>query len=177
MKLTKICVFCSACEVKEYLDLGYQVGKTLAQNGFTTITGGGPGVMNTVNQGAFEHKGESWAIQIAKEPFVGTFYTKTETHQDFGTQNKRILEIGDAFLVLPGGLGTILEFLAITQRKKFGELKMNTPMILLGNFYQKLNEFIKEIEQKGFIKEPLNLLYQFAQTPDEAITLLKSYQN
>ena len=77
-------------------------------------------------------------------------------------------------MALPGGLGTILEILEITQKKKFKEIPTKTPMVMVGDYFQKLIKLIEKVKQEGFIAEELNNLYSFAETPEKVIKILKN---
>jgi hypothetical protein len=177
MKVIKnIVVFGGAFAHEDYLELSYSVGKLLAENGYVTITGGGTGMMEQVNKGAFEAGGESQGICIqfdGEEP-PGDYFTYKKTYKTFDERHNALLSLGDAFIVLPGGLGTILEALTITQQKKFGELPMDTPLVFVGEFFQNLDSLFKDIVDQGFIQDDLKELYQFVHTPEEMIGVVKS---
>jgi len=157
--------------------MAHVIGSLIAKEGYVTLTGGGPGMMREVNKGAKEGGGESWGICIEhrSEEIILDYFTYHEIHDRFDERNDRLLSLGDAFIVLPGGLGTVVEALQITQRKKFSEISPKTPLILIGDFYQKLTEVFDEMYKQGFISDALADLYQFVQTPEEMITILKNY--
>lgn len=74
--------------------------------------------------------------------------------------------------MLPGGLGTILEALDITQRKKFNEVKISQPLIFVGSFFRPLTKVFKQIAKEGFIPDSLDDLYQYAKNPKEVVEVL-----
>lgn len=173
----KIVVFGGANAPEAYQQIAYEIGTALAQHGYDTLTGGGPGMMREVNRGAKEAGGESWGICIEHraEEIILDYFTYHEVHERFDERNDRLLSLGDAFIVLPGGLGTVVEALQITQRKKFSEIPPKTPLILVGKFYQKLTDVFEEMYTQGFISDTLSDLYQFVQTPEEMIVILDNY--
>lgn len=172
--IKKIVTFCSANNTSEYFELAYKTGKVLAENNFTVITGGGPGLMQKVNQGAFECRGESIGICIKKkDEKLHKYFTKTEMFESFDKRHSKLLNLGDAYIVLPGGLGTILEALEITQRKRFGEINVNKPLIFIGDFFKDFLNFLKDLEKKGFISEDKSNSYYFAKNPNDLIKILK----
>lgn len=173
----KIVVFGGANAPDPYPSMAYSIGRLIGQEGYVTLTGGGPGIMREVNRGAKEVGGESWGICIEHraEQIILDYFTYHEVHERFDERNDRLLGLGDAFVVLPGGLGTVVEALQITQRKKFSEIPPKTPLILIGGFYQKLSEVFDEMHSQGFITDSLADLYQFVQTPEEMITIIKNY--
>lgn len=173
----QIAVFAGANAPDHYLELAFNVGMNLADNGFTTITGGGPGMMRAVNRGAYQAGGTSWGICIKhrEEQIIPDFFHHHEVYERFDERNDRLLSLGDAFIVLPGGLGTIVEALQITQRKKFREVSPHTPLLFLGSFYEPLSSVFKKIEDEGFISDELSDLYEFVDTTESMIERLSLY--
>lgn len=172
-----IAVFAGASAPDTYLELAHNVGKILAEAGYVVITGGGPGMMRAVNRGAFEAKGESWGICIKHraEEIIPDFFTKHETYDRFDERNDKLLSLGDAFVVLPGGIGTIVEALQITQRKKFREISPFTPLLLVGQYYEELTHVFGKMQEEGFISDALEDLYQYVQSIEEMIAVLEKY--
>lgn len=173
----RVAVFAGANAPDSYIELASHVGMTLADKGFVTITGGGPGMMRAVNRGAYQAGGQSWGICInhRAEQIIPDFFHHHEIYERFDERNDRLLELGHAFVVLPGGLGTIVEALQITQRKKFREVSPHTPLIFLGNFYESLTAVFKKIKDEGFISDDLSDLYQFVDTADLMGEILARY--
>ncbi len=126
-----------------YYNSAYEVGKLLAQNGFTTITGGGPGIMEAANKGAFEAGGESVGINMRweKGERVNNFVTKS-TGFFFPFVRKLIITSpSKAFVFFPGGFGTLhqlFELLTLMETKKIPLV----PIILVGSdFWKPLLEY------------------------------------
>lgn len=173
----QVAVFAGANAPDKYLNLAFNVGMALADHGYVTITGGGPGMMRAVNRGAFQAGGVSWGICIKHraEQIIPDFFHHHEVYEQFDERNDRLLSLGDAFIVLPGGLGTIVEALQITQRKKFKEVSPLTPLLFLGTFYEPLTGIFKKIEDEGFISDNLQNLYEFVETSESMIEHLQKY--
>lgn len=173
----KIVVFGGASAPEPYPLLAYEIGKLLAEEGYVSLTGGGPGMMREVNRGAKDAGGQSWGICIEHraESLVLDHFTYHEVHEGFDERNDRLLSLGDAFVVLPGGLGTIVEALQITQRKKFEEIPSCTPLLFIGDFYKNLDSVFASIYDGGFITDKLEELYTFIDTPQTMIESLKRY--
>ncbi len=173
----KVVVMCGAHAPGKYVRLASQTGKLLAENDYVTITGGGPGMMEAVNKGAFESNGESWGIGIDHpEDKPGPYFTYFEKHKGFDIRHKILMGKAQAFMVLPGGLGTILETLEVTQKKKFREIDFNVPLVLVHSYFEPLKNLIKIVAKKGFLKEPLEKLCHFVNSPQEAIMFLNKYR-
>lgn len=157
----KIVVFGSASTNNpKYLQQGYEVGKALAAAGFVTITGGGPCMMAEVNRGAFEAKGESWGICVRKTgEKPNNFLTRTEMYDNFPSRHKMLLNMGEAFVALPGGLGTLHEVLEITQYKKFKLIQTSTPLIFYGDFFKDFISFANLLSKEGFLQTNLHEVF------------------
>ncbi|EKD42968.1 MAG: hypothetical protein ACD_72C00517G0002 [uncultured bacterium] len=132
-----------------YYNAAYEVGKMLAQNGFTTITGGGPGVMEAANKGAFEAGGESVGINMRTEKSerVNNYLT-TSTGFFFPFVRKLIITApSKAFIFFPGGFGTLhqlFELLTLQETKKMPLI----PTILVGrDFWQPLLDYFHILYQ------------------------------
>lgn len=172
-KHKNVVVFSGANAHDDYNNLAYSVGKLLAQNSFVTITGGGSGLMTQVNKGALEHGGESIGICVnypGKE--CNRYVTSSKSYDTFSKRHDALIRMGDAYVVLPGGLGTLLEIVEITQLKKFGEVAMEAPLLLVSPYYKNLTQQISWMKETGFINEDLHDLYTYVETPDDMIALL-----
>lgn len=176
MKLSinpKVSVFCGAQSPAKYLDLAYVVGKALADNEFVTVTGGGSGMMAQVNRGAKEHGGESWGIAIYKDTVEGRpFCDHYEIHDDLVPRQQALIEVGDAFVALPGGIGTVFEVLEMSLKKRFGRVSYETPVILLTHYFDDLLITLEKMHNEGFIKDSIRDLFVFAEDVDDMIRVL-----
>ncbi len=123
--------------------MAYDIGKLLAQNGFTTITGGGPGVMEAANKGAFDAGGESVGINMRweKGERINNYVTKSAGFFFPFVRKLIITSPSKAFIFFPGGFGTLhqlFELLTLQETKK-NEL---VPIILVGSdFWKPLLEY------------------------------------
>lgn len=107
----------------------------LAEMGCDIITGGGPGLMQAANQGAASGAGncESVGIRVALpfEQDVNAFVTQAFEHRTFFTRLHQFVLTSDAFIVAPGGIGTVLETLMIWQLLQVRHLQ-DAPLLLVG---------------------------------------------
>lgn len=107
------------------------------------ITGGGPGLMQAANEGAKladpNHSQRSLGIRV-ELPFeqdVNAFVTQSFEHRTFFTRLHQFVLMSDAFVVVPGGIGTVLETMMVWQLLQVQKLH-NTPLILAGKMYADL---------------------------------------
>ena len=164
-------------EDHEYYQSAREFGKRIAQIGFTTMTGGGPGIMEAANRGAFENGGRSVGCNI-RLPFeqVGNKYVHTSvTFEHFFVRKALLTKYSYAFIIMPGGFGTMDEFfetLTLVQTKTI----TGFPIVLFGmEFYQDMWEAIQDMAEKGTIsKEDLDLVL-FTDNIDEAMDHIIKY--
>jgi uncharacterized protein (TIGR00730 family) len=123
-----------------------RVAAVLAALGCDIITGGGPGLMQAANEGAAAGGGQARSVGIRVDlPFeqeVNAFVGQAFEHQTFFTRLHQFVLTSDAFLVAPGGIGTVLETLMIWQLLQVQHLT-DTPLILVGRMWPGLVEWAR----------------------------------
>jgi len=144
-----ISVFGSARTKPEdpYYQLAVDVAKRLVEAGFGVITGGGPGIMEAANKGAYMNGGLSVGLNInlpfeqSHNPYVDP--DKNIDHRYFFVRKVMFVKYAQAFVAMPGGFGTLdelFEVLTLIQTKKI----TNVPVILVGKeFWQGLVDWVK----------------------------------
>jgi uncharacterized protein (TIGR00730 family) len=113
-----------------------RVAAALAEMDCDIITGGGPGLMQAANEGAASRRAQSVGIRV-ELPFeqeVNAFVTEAFEHRTFFTRLHQFVLASDAFLVAPGGIGTVLEMMLIWQLLQVRHLE-NRPLILVGSMW------------------------------------------
>jgi uncharacterized protein (TIGR00730 family) len=119
------------------------VAEELTHMGCDIITGGGPGLMAAANEGT--KRADSNAldrsvgirVQLPFEQDVNAFVSQAYEHRTFFTRLHQFVLMSDAFVVMPGGIGTVLEAMMIWQLLQVGHLQ-DTPLILAGKMYAEL---------------------------------------
>ncbi len=118
----------------------------LAGMGCDIITGGGPGLMQAANEGAATAPDRARSVGIRVDlPFeqeVNAFVTQAFEHRTFFTRLHQFVLASDAFIVAPGGIGTVLETMMIWQLLQVRHLE-NTPLILVGKMWPGLIEWAR----------------------------------
>jgi uncharacterized protein (TIGR00730 family) len=147
--ITKCVTVYGSARFKEdhlYYKLARSMGKALAENGFTVMTGGGPGIMEAANRGAKEGGGPSLGCNI-KLPFEQKVnpYVDMKAEFDFFFTRKVILRKNSvAYVLMPGGFGTmdeIFEVLTLLQTRKLP----TRPVVCMGNnFWEHMRRFLRE---------------------------------
>ncbi|HVJ30210.1 MAG TPA: LOG family protein [Gammaproteobacteria bacterium] len=115
-----------------------RVAAALARMGCDIVTGGGPGLMQAANEGAASAGGNARSLGIRVSlPFEQTsnaFITESFEHRTFFTRLHQFVLTSDAFVVAPGGIGTVLELVMIWQLLQVNHLR-DTPLVLIGKIW------------------------------------------
>ncbi len=154
-----------------YYALGRRVGSSLAEIGFTVMTGGGPGIMEAANRGAKEAGGRSVGcnVTLAREQEPNPYLDRWTTIHYFFLRKVFLFKYSYAFVALPGGAGTmdeLFEAITLIQTKKIGSF----PIVLMGvDYWEPLVEFMKEMVEEGTISESDLHLFLVTDSVKEAI--------
>lgn len=124
-----------------------RVAAALAEMGCDIITGGGPGLMQAANEGAESGGGDGSRsmgirVDLPFEQEVNSFVELAFEHRTFFTRLHHFVLASDAFVVAPGGIGTVLELTLIWQLLQVRHLE-NTPLILVGQMWPGLVEWAR----------------------------------
>lgn len=162
-------------ENHEYYELTRRAAAEVAKLGFTILTGGGKGLMEAANRGAKDVGGKSVGcnivLPIEQEP--NAYLDKWVKIRYFFVRKTLLIKYSFAFIVVPGGFGTLDEFfeaLTLTQTKKINQF----PIIVFDRTYHKdLLEHIEQMKKKNTIsKEDLDLIL-VTDSIEEALTFIK----
>jgi hypothetical protein len=174
-----ITVFGSARFTEEhpYYQQAREFGRRIAALGMTTLTGGGPGIMEAANRGAYESNGQSVGCNIVLpfEQKENPYLHYTVTFEHFFVRKVLLVKYSYAFIIMPGGFGTmdeLFETLTLVQTNTISQF----PIILFGkSFYQPLmNTIDKMLEEKTISASDLELLL-FTDSVDEAMAHIQKY--
>jgi uncharacterized protein (TIGR00730 family) len=153
-----------------------RIGQLLAENGFSVITGGNPGVMEAANKGAFSAKGKSIGlnIELPFEQKPNPYANITLSFRYFFVRKVMFVKYAVAYIILPGGFGTmdeLLESVTLIQTHKIKPF----PVILVGSKYWKgLLDWIKQVVLKEEKISPADLdILQLIDEPEEVVRTIK----
>lgn len=155
-----------------YYQLALEVGKLLAQNGYTVMTGGGPGIMEAANRGAKLGKGMSVGcnIYIPEEQHPNLYLDKWITFHYFFVRKVMLTKYSSAFVVLPGGFGTLDELFEMATLIQTGKIR-HFPLVLMGiDYWKPLIDFmINTLAAHATIDvDDINKIY-ITDSPQEAL--------
>lgn len=164
-------------ESHAYYSESRHIARRVAQLGFTVMTGGGPGLMEAANRGAKEVGGRSVGCNIMEpdEQAPNKFLDKWVSIRYFFVRKTLLIKYSYAFIVLPGGFGTMDEFfeaVTLTQTKK----KLRFPIIIFDrDFHKDLMDYIEWMKYKKTISDEDLKLILVTDSIDEAIDFIKEH--
>jgi uncharacterized protein (TIGR00730 family) len=161
-----------------------RLARILAEMGCDIVTGGGPGLMQAANEGAAEAgeagRSHSWGVRIDLpfEQDVNPFVEQAFEHRTFFTRLHQFVIMSDAFVVVPGGVGTALETLMIWQLQQVRHIDDRTPLILIGKMYARLVDWAREymLRPEFTLASPEDMDIPLClNTADEAIDVIRKH--
>ena len=156
-----------------------ETGELLARNGYSVITGGGPGIMEAANRGAFEAGGISVGcnIELPHEQHSNSYLTLSLKFKYFFVRKTMFVKYSNAFIIFPGGFGTLdelFEALTLIQTHKIHDF----PVVLFGSVYWKemLDWLRGPMLAEGKIVEDDFRKLHLTDSPAEVIEMLRLYE-
>lgn len=164
----------------KYYIIGQEIAYKLAQKGYGIITGGGPGIMEAANKGAFDANGKSVGLNIdlpfeqQSNPYIDP--DKLINFDYFFVRKVMFVKYAQGFVVLPGGFGTfdeLFEAITLVQTEKVGRF----PIVLVGkSFWSGLMDWIKTtvLEEKNISPKDIDL-FAIVDTAEEAVKVIDDF--
>ncbi len=153
-----------------------KLGKLLAKSGYSVITGGGPGIMEAANRGAYEvdpNKSIGINIQLPAEQRVNKYVTHAKGFNYFFTRKVMLAASAQAYVFFPGGFGTCDEFfemITLIQTEK----AQPVPVCLMGaDFWAPMLEQVDRFIKEGTIAKADRKLFHVCETAEEAMKFVK----
>jgi uncharacterized protein (TIGR00730 family) len=160
-----------------YYQLARETGSLLAKAGFAVLTGGGPGIMEAANRGAHEAGGVSYGlnIKLPHEQAANPYVDESVDFRYFFVRKMMLVKYSCAYVVAPGGLGTLdelFEAATLIQCGKIGPF----PLVLIGReFWTGLKDYLLFMVKQGVFETSEVGFGRIVDTPEEAVeTVLRS---
>ncbi len=164
-----------------YYKLAEEIAKKLVNAGFGVITGGGPGIMEAGNKGAYESNGKSvgLGIELPFEQFVNQYVDRDKmlTFDYFFVRKVVFMKYAQGFIAMPGGFGTmdeLFEALTLIQTHKVARF----PVVLVGSdYWNGLLDWIKQtmLAKENNINAEDLFLFKLVDTADDAVNYILDY--
>ena len=178
-----ICVFGSASKNidKKFIEMGEHLGEELAKRGHKLVYGAGStGMMGAVARGFkkgngkilgiipkfFEEKGYE-GINYECDRFV---YTQSMSERKMTMSN-----MCDAYIIVPGGIGTFEEFFEVLTLKQLNVHRKAIVVFDMDGYYKEMNQMMKAAIEKEFVRDECDKLYVTKKTEEEVINYLENY--
>ncbi|MBK4147619.1 LOG family protein [Corynebacterium macginleyi] len=150
-----------------------ELGRKLAESAYAVITGGGPGIMEAANKGAHEAAGLSvgLGIELPHEQGLNKYVDLGLNFRYFFARKTMFLKYSQAFVCLPGGMGTMDEFFEVLCMVQTGKVT-NYPIVLMGTeYWSGLLEWMKNtLAADGYINEDDQELFLLTDDPAVAVS-------
>jgi len=160
-----------------YYELARKMGAAIARLGFTVMTGGGPGIMEAANRGAKEAGGRSVGcnIELPFEQRPNAYLDRCVTMHYFFVRKTLLVKYSYAFVVLPGGAGTLDELFEALTLIQTGKIK-NFPVVVMGtDYWRELTGLIDKMVATGMISpSDLKLVYA-TDSVEDAVAHIQAY--
>ncbi|HSR54432.1 MAG TPA: TIGR00730 family Rossman fold protein [Acidobacteriota bacterium] len=163
-------------ENHRYYQLGRAAGRHIAQAGFTVMTGGGPGIMEAANRGAKDVDGRSIGcnIKLPREQHPNPYLDESIDFCYFFVRKVMLVKYSYAFVVLPGGFGTMDEIFETVTLIQTGKIRQ-FPIILMGtDYWQPLIDVLREkfVGERTISPRDVDLLH-LTDSPEEAAEIAR----
>lgn len=174
---------CNPGSKPEYVQAAEELGRWIGSNGHSLVFGAGAtGIMGAVSTSTLENGGKAYGVTTGfLEEMEGTTtgLTSLEIVPTISVRRAHMMEMADAFVILPGGPGTLEELSEIMSLIRVDQLKEPMVFVNVCDFFGPLNRFLENIFNNGFIEEHgLKLMQRrirWANTVQECVMYLEGY--
>lgn len=174
-----VTVFGSARMARDnpWYELARATGRALAQAGFAVMTGGGPGLMEAANRGAQEGGGLSLGctIRLPYEEAANPYVDHTVAFDHFFVRKVMLVKYSQAFVMLPGGFGTLDEMFETLTLIQTGKIH-RFPVVAMGrDFWRHFRTFLEDgLHAYGAISMRDTEILRVTDAPEEAVAIIKA---
>lgn len=179
----KITVFCGANNGKSelYIKNATELGEWIADNNHTLVYGGGKvGLMGVIADTVLKNNGEVIGIMpqfLVDREISHTGITEFIIVDDMSVRKDKLVDLGDVFIALPGGPGTLEEISQVISWVRVG--KKDAPCILMNveGYYDFLEQYFDKMVEEGFLTREDRVRTLFADSVDEMQEFIRNYNN
>ncbi len=179
----KISVFAaSSSKIPEkYFEAARELGKLIATSGNELVFGaGGIGLMGAMADEALKNKGRVTGVIpkfMVENGWGHNSIDETIVTPDMNSRKKKIFEISDAVIALPGGVGTLEELTEAITLKQLSQFKGPIVILNTNGFYNTLLQYFDQLISQNFMRPEHKKIWDVAETPTEAIRCVTEYKD
>ena len=166
---------------KIYIDAAERLGDLIASEGHNIVYGGGGiGLMGAMADKALKKGAKITGVIPSFMQENGWGHNKIDeliVTEDMGSRKKKMFELSDAIIALPGGIGTLEELTEAITMKQLGLFKGALVIINTSGFYEDLIFFLQGLIRKGFMHKAHRGIWEIASTPEEALDAIRNYND
>jgi hypothetical protein len=158
-------------------DLARELGRRLGGAGFSIVTGGGPGVMEGANRGAMEAGARSAGlnIRLPEEQEPNPYQTLSLNFRYFFVRKVMLVKYATAFVLFPGGYGTLDEFFETITLMQTGKIRRFPMLLIGGDYWPGLARWIDDVlVDRALISPADRHLFQIVDDPDEIVRIVQA---
>jgi len=163
-----------------YYQLAEEIARALSDAGFSVITGGGPGIMEAGNKGAYGGKSPSVGlnIQLPHEQHTNPYQDISQTFHHFFARKVMFVKFASAYVVMPGGFGTMDELMEALTLVQTGKTRRIPIILVCEPFWRGLLDWFRSVMVSGKMIDPDDMdLIQIIDDPKEVVTaIFKHYE-
>lgn len=173
-----ICVFCGSASGTNpvYQQAAQELGELLANGNHTLVYGGGNiGLMGIVADAVLAHQGKVIGVIpdfLVKKEVGHQGLTELEVVSSMHVRKKRMADLSDAFITMPGGWGTLDETAEILTWRQLGLIEQPLGILNTNHFFDSLIIQMQQMVQEGFLKEAVMANVKIGSTPSEVLSAI-----
>lgn len=155
-----------------------EIARLLGKGGFSIITGGGPGTMEAANLGAEEAGAKSVGLNIVlpEEQVINTYASLSISFNHFFVRKVMLVKYSTAFVIMPGGLGTLDELTEVLTLIQANKIKPFPVILFNSSYWQEFLDWLRNsILACGYISESDLKLLRLSDEPPEIVEIVKSW--
>ncbi len=177
-----ICVFGAASNEidKSYIRTAEKLGEIMAKKGHSLVFGaGGNGMMGAVARGMYKNGGKIYGVipEFFKDEFIEKIFgscTELIFTKTMAERKTKMEDMADAFIVLPGGIGTFEEFFQVLTLKQLGRHVKPIAIFNINGYYEDLENFLIKSAEEKFIRNNCALLYGYLDDAEKVIEYIEN---
>ena len=164
-----------------YYELTERTARLLSDSGFSVISGGGPGIMEAANKGAFHGKSPSVGlnIQLPHEQAANPYQDISQTFRHFFARKYMFVRFASAYVVMPGGFGTLDELMEALTLIQTGKARKIPLILVCSDFWKGMIDWFKEkLVEEGMVNvEDIDLIQVIDQPEQVVEAIFKHYES
>jgi uncharacterized protein (TIGR00730 family) len=161
-----------------YYLLAEEIAKQLSNSGFSVISGGGPGIMEAANKGAYYGKSPSIGlnIQLPHEQHMNPYQDISQTFHHFFARKVMFVKFAVAYVVMPGGFGTLDELMEALTLVQTGKTRRIPIILVCGDYWQGLLDWFRSVMVSEGMIDPEDMdLIQVIDEPKQVVEAIFKY--